>query len=47
MNCVLILFQGFQKYEEEFDPYSMVLYPDRVRSFRCTANRSQLLLTKM
>ncbi|KAF0041357.1 hypothetical protein F2P81_007255 [Scophthalmus maximus] len=23
MNCVLILFQGFQKYEDEFDPYSM------------------------
>lgn len=26
MNCMLLLFQGFQKYEQEFDPYSMVLY---------------------
>lgn len=26
MICMLILFQGFQKYEEEFDPHAMVLY---------------------
>lgn len=26
MNYVLILFQGFQKYEQDFDPHSMVLY---------------------
>lgn len=26
MICMLSLFQSFQKYEEEFDPQSMVLY---------------------
>lgn len=26
MSYMLILFQGFQKYEEDFDPYSMVMY---------------------
>lgn len=49
MIRMLILFQGFQKYEEEFDPHSMVLYCMPVlclflRECRSTQHQTALVL---